>query len=286
MRTSSPIAVILLAALLCASSGCVSTPGGRGSRLLPWNWFSSDSTSQVEKAEKREEQADNTLRTEAQRMAEATKLAIAAEKARQLAEGGVSRELTTAEDYAGRTVSLLNASEGFLAFDVQAELAEMVRLRNSQVQAERARGDKLLAGADKIAERAATLKIKAARELAIANGKVAAEQQRALVAEEKYNRTWFWILVGLGVYALLQLLPLLAKAFPAIGPLSTAAGMILSPVAQATLGKMKKVTGELIHTVESGAAISANAIRERFDGPLSEHDQSDIAKAYAAARSK
>lgn len=219
-------------------------------------------------------------------MAEATKLAIAAEKARQLAAGGVSRELTTAEEYAGRTVSLLGASEGFLAFDVQRELAEMVRLRNSEVQAERTRGDKLLAAADKIAESAATLKIKAARELAAANAKVGAEQQRALVAEEKYNRVWFWIIAGISAYVLLQVLPLIAKAFPGFGPLATLSGMILSPVTQATLGRMKRVTGQLIHAAETGATVTAAAIREGFDGPLSEADQKDISAAYLSAKSK
>lgn len=286
MRTSSPLAVLLLAALYVLGSGCVSAPAARGSRLLPWNWFSSDSTAKVEKAEARGDLADDRLHAEAHKMAEATKLAIAAEKVRQLAAGGVSRELTTAEDYAGRTASLLGASGGFLAFDTQRELAEMVRLRNSEVQAERTRGDKLLAAADKIAESAATLKIKAARELAAANAKVGAEQQRALVAEEKYNRVWFWIIVGLAAYALLQILPLIAKAFPGFGPLATVSGMILSPVTQATLGRMKRVTGELIHAAETGATVTAAAIRERFDAPLSEADQNGIAKAYSAARSK
>lgn len=267
-------------------AGCATAPSARGSRLLPWNWFASDSTAKVEKAEAKGAAAESSLRRDAQRNALATAEAIAAEKSRQLADGGVSRELTTAEDYAGRTVRALDASEGFLAFDVRAELTEMVRLRNSQVAAERARGDKLLAATDALATKAAEAKVRSDTDIAAAHKKVAAEQQRALVAEEKYNRIWFWVYVAVSGYVLLQLLPLLAKVFPGFGPLAHFSGMVLSPVAQATLGKMKRATGQLIHAAETGATVSAAAIRERFDGPLAESDQAEIARNYHLARAK
>ncbi len=254
--------------------------------MLPWNWFASDSTAAVAKAEAKGDAADTTLRGQAQVMAEATKLAIEEEKARQLAAGGISRELMTAGEYADRTVSILGATEGWLGFSAQRQIAEMVRLRNSAVTEERTRGDKLLAAADRIAGNAAAMKIKAEQDLAAAHRAVAGEQRRALVAEEKYNRIWFWIIVAVGVFVLLQLLPLIAKAFPGVGPLATAAGMILSPVAQATLGTMRKQAGQLIHKVESKVEVTAATLREHFDGPLAVADQRSIAAAYDAAKNK
>jgi len=271
------VAALLAAAML---AGCATTPSARGSRLLPWNWFSSDSTAKVEKAEAKGAAAELSLRRDAQRNAIATAEAIAAEKARQLAAGEVSRELTTAEDYAGRTVRALDASEGFLAFDVRRELSEMVRLRNSQIEAERVRGDKLLAAADGIAQRSAEAKVKADADIAAAHKKVAAEQQRALVAEEKYNRMWFWIYVAVGGIAFLKILPVLAAVFPALTPIATAAGWIEAPLVQAGYSRLRRTVGGLIATAEKGGQLTADAIRLHLDTPLPESEQIAIKSHY------
>lgn len=280
MRFRLVIAIILSVAL----AGCATAPAARGSRLLPWNWFASDSTAKVEQAQARGDAADDKLRREAQRMAQATKLAIDEEKARQLAVGGVSRELTTAAEYAGRTVALLNASEGFLAFDVQRELAEMVRQRNSAVEAERARGDKLLTAADRIAENAATLKVKSEQALAAAQKQVGAEQQRALVAEEKYHRVWFCIWCALGGIALLKVLPLLAGAFPALAPIARVASWVVAPTVQAGYSKLRATVGGLIASAEKAGNLTAEAIRAHLDGPITESEQSELHRHYTAAK--
>jgi len=279
MKAALAITLVLLV------TGCATTQPARGSRLLPWNWFSSDSTAKVEKAEAKSAAAESSLRRDAQRNAIATAEAIAAEKARQLAAGGVSRELETAEDYAGRTVRSLDASEGFLAFDVRRELSEMVRLRNSQVDAERTRGDKLLAAADKIAQRSAEDKVASDAAIAAAHKKVAAEQQRALVAEEKYNRMWFWIYVAVGGIAFLKVLPVLAAAFPALAPIATAAGWIEAPLVQAGYSRLRKTVGGLIASAEKGGQLTADAIRAHLDTPLPEAEQRAIKAHYHKSQS-
>ncbi len=219
-------------------------------------------------------------------MAIATEKAIAAEKARQLAEGGVSRELTTAGDYARRTVQALDARNGFLDFDVETELTSMVALRNSQIIEERNRGDKLLAAADRIAQKAATAKVDAGHRLARAQKAVGDEQQRALVAEEKYHRIWFWIWVAIGIYILVQILPLVAHAFPGFSPIAKLASWIAAPMVQAGYSRLRKSVGEIIHTAESGGAMAVDAIRAKINGPNSEAEQNEIRKQYNAAAAK
>lgn len=276
---------VLIVFVIFTAAGCTSF-ATRGSRMLPWNWFSSDSTAKIEKAQVREQTADTQLREAAHRNAIATTEAIAIEKARQLAEGGISRELETAADYAQRTVQSLNASEGFLGFDVQREISEMVRLRNSQVAAERERGDKLLAAADKIAGRAATAKVAASKALTLAQKKVGEEQQRALVAEEKYHRIWFWIWFAVGGYVLMQILPLLAQAFPAVGPIAKAASWIAAPAVQAGYSRLRGAVGNVINTAEKASSISIEVLRERLDGPISPNEQDELFRHYLTAKAK
>lgn len=276
--------IVALVALLLA--GCVSTGGTRGSRLWPWNWGSSDSSAKVAKAEARGAAADEVILAQAQRNAHATQQAIKEEKQRQLAAGGVSRELETAGEYAMRTVQSIDAVQGFMAFDVQREIAEMVRLRNSQVIAERERGDKLFAAADKIAEKAAEVKIRAERELAAANAKVKGEHQRALVAEEKYHKIWFWIWIAVAVYVIIQLLPLIAQVIPAFGPISKAVSWVAAPAVQAGYSRLRRATGKALHAIEATSSGAAEAARAQLDGPISEHDQKEILHHYQEASHK
>ncbi|PAW75168.1 MAG: hypothetical protein B9S38_02460 [Verrucomicrobiia bacterium Tous-C4TDCM] len=286
----SIVATLVASALLAVvllTTGCSTTGGaGRGSRLWPWNWKASDSTAALARAEAKDATASTGLRKDAQRNAAATVAAIEEEKARQLAAGGLSREIQTAAEYAGRTAQALNASEGFLAFDTQRELVAMVRLRNSQVEAERTKGEKLLAAADRLAERAAEQKVAADADREAANKKVQQEQQRALAAEEKYNRMWFWIYAGLGVFAFLKVLPVLAAAFPALAPVATVAGWLDAPFVQAGYSRLRGSVGEAIARAEKIGGMSADALRIIVDTPATVAEQKAIAAHYIAATAK
>lgn len=277
-------------ALLLTVSGCATTDT-RGSRLLPWNWFASDSTARVEKAEGKVDGANTALRKNAQEMTAAGKAAIAAEKNRQLGAGGeVSREIESAEDYLERADNDLSQSEGPLPAARIRELEEMVRLRNSQIADERKRGDAALTKLDRLAQTAAATKVKGELALADAHKRVGEEQQRALIAEEKYNRMWFiiWaIVIGLLVFWIGgQVLTRLAQANPVLAPIAAAYNMIAAPALKAQWQKVSDIpsrVGKFMAGVRKEIPTAARDVEYLLNGVMDDHHQNEIGASATAA---
>ncbi len=272
-------------ALTLGLSGCFSAPTTHGSRLLPWNWFSSDSTVKVKKLEKSLDDADAVLLANAQRNSHAAVLSIGMERDRQIATTGApSVELLTASDYAARSSQSLDAANGFLDFNVEHELADMVRLRNSKLAEDRAKGDGLLQHADTSAARAAGDKTALTGKLDDAHTAVGAEQQRGLIAEEKLNKFWFYVWCIAGAWLFMQFLPALSAIFPALAPVAHVAGTILAPAVQTGYNRVRTAMGEALHAVEKVSAEAAQAGRTSLDAPLTVADQRFVAQASALKR--
>lgn len=273
---------LALLIFLLALTGCASVPSARGSRLLPWNWFSSDSTAALSKAEHKEDLAKDDLRRLAQEFIASANAALAAEKARQLAAGGtVSTEVTVAGDMTGRAGETLAQSEGALAPAKLREAERMVALLTSQLQAERAAGAQMLGLLDRTVNTTVTRLDAAGDKIAGLQTDVKNEQQRALVAEAKYNKLIFWVGALVLGWLLLQLLPLLSAVFPALAPVAHVAGMVIAPAVQAGYNRMKSAIGSGIHAVETVSTAAAAALRAELDPPLTLADQAGVAAHYA-----
>ena len=161
----------------------------------------------------------------------------------------------------------------------------MVEQRKSEDPKEKAEGDKALAALDRQAEKLQAAQAKQKARIAEAIEKEHAAYARAREAEEKYDRMWFYIYMGVGAFIFIQLLPLLATVFPALALPAKAANAVLAPVATASLAKMKRATGAVIALAEKGT-VTAAAIREHFDPPLAEADQNDVRRHYLESLAK
>ena len=275
----------LLVILLCLSfAGCVTAPTARGSRILPWNWFSSDSTGALVKAQAKNEASKDDLRLLAQQFIEASRLALAAEEARQMkADGAISPEVGTASDMTKRAGESLNKSEGVLNPDKLRAAELLVAQLTSQVADERAAGRKTLSTLDAVTQSAAKHLDESAAKIESQQVQIGQEQQRALGAEEKLHKLYFWIGAVVIGYLLLQLLPLLSAVFPALAAPARIAGMIIAPAVQAGYNRMKGAVGAGIHAVQTVSAEAATALRAELDGPLTVADQKAVSAQYIVA---
>lgn len=281
----------LFVILLCLTlAGCVST-GTRGSRLWPWNWRASDSTAKLQKQQTKSDQADSTLRKNAQEFTEAERAAIAAEKARQLKETGTtSREIDTASEYADRAANSLAQTEGPLPAARIRELEQMVADRNSTIAQERSRGDKAIGALDKLAGVAAEAKVRAQKEINALHVRIGEEQQRALVAEEKWNRMkfigWSILIGGLVIWLGGQVLTRLAETNPVFGPVAAGFNMLAAPALKASWNKVSDMTrrvGEFMADVRKQVPAAAGQVELLLDGVMDAHHKEAIAAAATAA---
>lgn len=271
--------------LLClALTGCVSAPSARGSRLLPWNWFSSDSTAALARAQVRNDDAKDDLRELAQQYLAAARAALDLEKARQLSAGGtVSGEVSTAADMTTRAGNALDKSEGALDPQKLRDAEAMVARLTSQLADERKLGAANLVTMDKALNLASTALNKSDEKLDSLQTQIGQEQQRALDAEAKYHKLWFIVWCVVGGWAFLQFLPLLSAIFPALAPAARIAGMVVAPAVQAGANRIKAAAGAGIHAVERLSASAATALRAELDGPLTLADQREVATAYVTS---
>ncbi len=270
MRAVGTVVLLLLA-------GCVSVPSPAPNRLLPWNWFHSDATARLEKAELK------NLRAE---WASIHAALIEARKAQVvLASAPKSPEVDLAIRFVGNATGLMNqvtpltAAEdsslrsivtGFLSFN--PDLVAEAEKRQLKLEAEIGRlSDNIVA----TAAREQALK----DELKVANTANAADAS-------KYRRIWFWIWTAIAVYVFIQVLPVISKLFPAFAPIAKAASWIAAPAVQAGYSRLREAVGETIHAAKQAGSISIEKLREKIDGPIDLAEQKELHQQFEKVAAK
>lgn len=267
----------LVALWLLFVTGCAS-PAGRGSRLLPWNWFSPDRVAQLEKAESKTAAAETAAVKAAQvenaKTIEALKTAPSADRSVQVA----TRTANNAQ-------LLLDQAVGPVPPETVFKLRETVAALVSENAELRATGEAAQARDERtIATQAQKLDEARAREDTLTE-KLKASDLR-YQAEAAQARKWkFWIVAIVGGWLALQILSGLAKFYPPLAPIARAAGAVSAPVAQAMLDKAHRAVGQAIATAEKVSSATAEQLRNHLDATTDEAEQQAIRRAYIAAAS-
>ncbi len=262
---------IVICLLLC---GCVSNPLSSPNRVLPWNWFHSDATAALERAELKRLEAEYASIRAA--LVEARKAQLA------LASAPKSPEVDLAARFVGNTTGLLGQVVPLTAAEDQSLrsiVAGFMSFNPDLVAAAEKKQQRLEADIVKLSNRVETTTANETRltgELKKAN----AENQ---VAASKYRRLWFWIWTAIGVYVFIQFLPLLARIFPAFGAVSKAASWVAAPAVQAGYSRLREAVGETLHTAKKAGTISIEKMREMIDGPIDPAEQKELHKQFEKA---
>lgn len=258
-----------LATLLLA--GCVSMPGGKPNPLLPWNWGKGDPAAKIEKFEARIETSKLGLIQISQELFEATMRELNA-----IPEP--SPAIDRAKDYLGRGNSNLNHAVGPLLPERVREVAAMVAQRASSNPGEQAAGDKALAAIDRRSDKL----VDALLESNVALGKAREAEgkalQRARLAEEKWDKMWFYIYLAIGGYVLLQILPLILRAFPVLAPISEMASWVAAPLVKASYNRLREGVVEVVKTAKAAGSVGVAAVEAMIDGPIDPHEQKILSR--------
>lgn len=274
---AKPLTACLLLVLLVLS-GCAST-SSRGSRLLPWNWFSPDRVAQLEKAESKTAAAETAAVKAAQvenaKTIEALKTAPAADRSVQVA----SRTAGNAQLLLDQAVGPIDPK---LVFELRATVADLVS-ENAQL---RAQGEAAQARDERtIASQARDLDDARAREDTLTE-KLKAADLKYQAQAAKYRRLVFIVGAIVVAWIALQILAGAAKFYPGLAPIARAAGAVSAPVAQAMLDKAHRAVGTAIADAEKVSSAAAEQLRQHLDATTDEAEQQAIRRAYLAAALK
>jgi hypothetical protein len=265
--------VLILA--LFVLSGCA-TNGGRGSRILPWNWFAPDHSTQLQTAQGKTGQAEDALVKQAQienaKTVEALRAAPQADRAVQVA----SRTAANAQQLLDRAAGPVKAE------DLQA-LHETVKNLLSENADLRATGEHQQAAAEQTQTKLANA-LDAAREReATLTAKLQESDLRYQAEAEKHRRLWFYVYAIAGTWIALQLLAGIARFYPALQPVARIAGMVSAPAVQAGYERLTHAVGEAISNAEKVSTATAEMLRQHLDGPMDAGDQNLIREKYLKA---
>lgn len=226
-------------ALLFLLSGCASTPGSNKKWYNWFTWFAGSKATAALKVEaKMDEATKNALRS-AQGSAHETKFA--------LQDAPPSRNVEVAKESNDATVSALDNALGplpsgdleVLKKQVEGLLSENAKLR---AEAEEERQDRR----SNLAEATKTIyELKQQRDIAIE-----AERKQAAVnlsVANEYRNLKFWIYGAIGLWVFIAfILPILGRAFPAVGAVASIGQAVVAPFAVAAASTTKKLAGDLV----------------------------------------
>lgn len=247
MRTSSPLAVLLLAALCALGAGCASSTGAKW--YAPATWFSHAPADTVDKAEASQDKARTAAVKAAQRATHETAEALAAAPA--------SRPVEVATESNASAVALLDQAAGPLT------AADLAAIRK-QVAGLLSENATLRADAEKARATARAVDAKLSERLAAADAAVLAagaklreafERENQLANELRSQRALAWILGGVAV-------------------LGAAAYIYL----RFALGGIPGAVGGALRTLRAQNPAAADALTPLLDGLLNRHEQAAIAK--------
>jgi hypothetical protein len=265
------LAALLLLFSLC---GCAS-PAGRGSRLLPWNWFSPDRAGQLAEQQKATTGAEHELVKAAQENVRATSQALAVAPA--------SQAVTVAQDFNGRADAQLAQAVGALPADKVQQLEQLVAQLTSENAEIRAAGAVELAKRDKAESAlAAALEDSRNREAKLTEQLKQSDLQYQAQAE-KYRRVVFWVAVIAGGWLALQLLAGISRFYPGLAPVARLAGMVSAPVVHAAYERVTAAGGRMLADMEKSSAVLAEQVRGLMDTHTDPADQVAIRAKFNTA---
>lgn len=262
--------LILLFALF-ALAGCSTMQSGRGSRLLPWNWFAPDRAGQLEA------QQDHTAEAKAKVMHQAhiefSKIIIALEEAEN------SAAVLQARRFAQNGLALMAQADPLTAEET-TKLTQLVRdLRSPDVSTAAAAERQQLKAEDKNNDLAQDLKKSQEREQELTT-KLQESDRRYQAEAEKYRRLIFWVCLIAGGWIVLQLLAGAARFFPQLAPVAQIAGMVSAPVVQAAYNRTTAGIGRAISDAEKTGQATAELMRSFLDPHTDTAEQAAIRKHY------
>lgn len=235
----SAIVVAVGLALLLLMSGCTAAPGSNAKWYNPSTWFAgSKATAALRVETKLDEATKNALRS-AQGSAHETQFA--------LQDAPPSRNVEVAKESNDATVSALDNALGPLpSGDMEALKKQVAGLLSENVKLRAEAEEERSARRSTLAEATKTIyELKQQLETAIA-----AERKQAAVnlsVANEYRNLKFWIYGAIGLWVFIAfILPILGRAFPAVGAVASIGQAVVAPFAVAAASTTKKLAGDLV----------------------------------------
>lgn len=225
--------------LLLLLGGCASAPGSNA-KWYNWStWFAGSKATAALKVEAKLDQATTKALRSAQSSAHETKFA--------LSDAPKSRNVEVAKESNDATVAALDNALGplpsgdleALKKQVAGLLSDNAKLRTEAEEERQARRTNLAAATKTIFE------LKEQRDAAIES-----ERKQAAVnlsVANQYRNLKFWIYGAIGLWAFIAfILPILGRAFPAVGAVASIGQAVVAPFAVAAASTTKKLAGDLV----------------------------------------
>jgi hypothetical protein len=265
-------AALILCLLMLA--GCAAT-GGRGARLLPWNWFAPDHATQLTEA-----QGDTQLGEEK----------VTAEAHRDLGKTVATLELDPAPNkytlqalrFGRHGLGLLDQVNRIPFDQAQADAQLVLDLLSDDAVVRAAAEHRQVKDEVKAAGLVRDLTESKERENALTE-KLKASDLKYQAEAEQARRWKFWILALVIGWIALQALSGLSRFYPALAPISRAASMVAAPAIHAAYNRVTTAAGRALADAEKFSKEAAETIRTHLDGSMDVADQAEVRKQYEIA---
>ena len=263
---------LLLAFLL---TGCAST-GGRGSRILPWNWFAPDHVTIVEESQQEIRDAERIAVKSAQienaKTIEALKTAPPADRSVQVA----TRTAANAQSLLDTAVGSVPPAE---LLELRATIAQLLS-ENEEI---RAQGEEN----QQAAEIRFSLQADALGELRSENAglieKLKVSDRKYQAQAETFRKYRFGFIALILLWLGLQLLSGASKFVPSLAPIARAAGYVTAPVLQAVNDKVHRGIGSAIALAEKTSTATADHMRVVLNSRIDDDNQDAVRRGYEAS---
>jgi regulator of replication initiation timing len=231
--------VALGCALLFLLSGCASAAGTNAKWYNPFTLFAGSKATAALKVEAKIDHATTTALRSAQSSAHETKFA--------LNDAPESRNVEVARESNDATVAALDNALGPLpSGDLEALKKQVAGLLSDNAKLRTEAEEERQARRSNLAEATKTIyELKEQRDAAIAS-----ERKQAAVnlsVANQYRNLKFWIYGAIGLWVFIAfILPILGRAFPAVGAVASIGHAVVAPFAAAAASSTKRLAGDLV----------------------------------------
>lgn len=273
-RLSQFLAVLCVLSSVIWFAGC-SSPIGRGSRILPWNWFSPDRATQLQNQQAKTDQAEDHVTAAAHRDLGKTVRTLEADPA-------PNKFTVQALRFGRQGLSLLDQVQPIAFADQQADTQLVLDLlsENAQIRAAAAKrqaADEAAAGA--IARDLADSK---QREGELTT-KLEESDKRYQAQAEQSRRTWFVIYAVIAVFVLGNVLRLAVPFVPALAGVSKVVGAVVNPAAEFALHRAQAGLEKVGHAVAAMKDKLSPELSAQVVTLLDQHTDADTQRAIGSA---
>jgi hypothetical protein len=277
MRPASHLSWLMLATLAALLlAGCVGDrTGGRGSRLLPWNWGAPDHAGQLATQQTKTAAAEDAVTATAHRDLNKTVRTLEADPA-------PTPYTAQGLKFARHGLGLLDQVQPIPYAQLQADNQLVADLFSEQADIRLAALKREAADNATAAEQARALDRSRAREAEL-TGKLQESDRRYQAEAEQHRRLWFYVYAAIGVLLVGNLLRFAAQFVPALGGVSKLVGTVINPAGEYALHRAQVGLQRVGHAMSDVRTKLSPEMAEKVVSYFNQRTDDDHQQIIAAA---